>query len=361
MTKRARSHLVALVVGVVLAGRAHGGPEDGAHLKFTPDFGDVTHLGVLQDDAMSAEAPPLPPADDGWDFRVAPFLWMSSIDADLTAKGVTVGVDVDFSDIFGDLNFGGMLLVEAVRDRWRFKANGMYISLSTDTSFDRPEDAQREFAFAGDIQEQVLGRIVDIPVGVDVAVGISTDLIADISVNMDIAILELFAGYELFSFPIGDLKDPYTQRAAALTISPYGGGRLNYLDIETNIWLSASADVNVDVDVELGPDDVDPSVAEGRSANAKFELDDDSFWVDPVIGLEIGLVNLDRWNFNVRGDVGGFGLGSASELVWSLGGNATYQVNPRFSVWGGYFLLDYDKGIFDGRLEGPILGGAFTF
>ena len=62
-------------------------------------------------------------------------------------------------------------------------------------------------------------------------------------------------------------------------------------------------------------------------------------------------------------------IDNASDLVWSLGGRATYQVSPNFFIWGGYNIIDYDyttgSGVdefaLNGRFEGPILGGGFTF
>ncbi len=115
---------------------------------------------------------------------------------------------------------------------------------------------------------------------------------------------------------------------------------------------------------------MDVTASIGRfTTSGFFELDHSESWIDPVIGLDLALVDLGQWGFGVRSDVGGFGIGDASDLVWSLGGRVTYQVSPNFFIWGGYHMLDYDystgsgAGEFalNGRFEGPILGGRFTF
>jgi hypothetical protein len=69
----------------------------------------------------------------------------------------------------------------------------------------------------------------------------------------------------------------------------------------------------------------------------------------------------------VRGDVGGFGVGS--ELTWNLVGNFLYQVSRTVYLSVGYRALDmdYEQGSgasrfkFDMLLHGPVLGAVFRF
>ena len=119
-------------------------------------------------------------------------------------------------------------------------------------------------------------------------------------------------------------------------------------------------------------------LAGGRYTHLKIELDfkrigsrdKSKDWVDPFVGAvtQIGLT--DKLSFRVRGDVGGFGVGSDVTLngVGLLG----YKVRP-FGLDGtlaaGYRALyqDYTDG--SGRnkftwnmtLHGPVLGLAVTF
>lgn len=119
-------------------------------------------------------------------------------------------------------------------------------------------------------------------------------------------------------------------------------------------------------------------LAGGRYTHLKIELDfkrigttdKSKDWVDPFVGAvtEIGLT--DKLSFRVRGDVGGFGVGS--DITLNGVGLLGYKVRP-FGLDGtlaaGYRALyqDYTDG--SGRnkftwkmtLHGPVLGLAMTF
>jgi len=119
-------------------------------------------------------------------------------------------------------------------------------------------------------------------------------------------------------------------------------------------------------------------LAGGRYTHLKTELDfkglgtrdKSNDWVDPFVGAvtQIGLT--DKLSFRVRGDVGGFGVGS--DLSLHSVGLLVYTVRP-FELYGtlfaGYRALyqDYTNGSgsnkfeWDMTLHGPMLGLAVTF
>lgn len=90
-------------------------------------------------------------------------------------------------------------------------------------------------------------------------------------------------------------------------------------------------------------------------------------WVDPIIGA-IGEYPLsDTWTVALRGDMGGFGMGS--DFAWQGTGSVTWQASELVSVVGGYryIHMDYDNGSglgyfkYDMGMSGPFLGVGFTF
>lgn len=304
----------------------------------------------LQQETEIENASEVHATDDHWTFEVAPFLWALSLDADLTVRGKSVLVDLGFSDIWDDLDIAGMGQLQASKDKWIFQVNGMYARLSMDGSIDAKRDFTKEIVIVGEIEKQLFFRDFIIDFERDISIGIPAEVKADISVEIEIAIVEFFAGYELFNIPLMDLsRNPFTQHQTTLKITPYGGARYTYFKTEVDLNLMAS----------LGQ----------LRASGFFEFDDSESWIDPVIGLDLALVDLGKWSFGVRSDIGGFGIDGASDLVWSLGGRVTYQVSPNFFIWGGYHMLDYDYSTgnganefaLNGRFEGPILGGGFTF
>jgi hypothetical protein len=68
-------------------------------------------------------------------------------------------------------------------------------------------------------------------------------------------------------------------------------------------------------------------------------------WFDPVVITRLRADINDKWLFQFRGDVGGFGLGS--DLTWQLQAYAGYRFGKVFQLTAGYRILsiDYDKGV----------------
>ena len=90
-------------------------------------------------------------------------------------------------------------------------------------------------------------------------------------------------------------------------------------------------------------------------------------WIDPVIGLYYQAPISGKWSLSLRGDVGGFGVGS--DFAWQGVGIVRWQASPGFGVLLAYRYLssDYDKGKdenyfrYDMAMQGPALGVVFTF
>jgi len=71
---------------------------------------------------------------DDWSYSVSPYMWLLSMDGDVTVKGIKADLDADFSDIWDELNIGGMVEFEAwKKNRFGFFVNGMYSDLGHST------------------------------------------------------------------------------------------------------------------------------------------------------------------------------------------------------------------------------------
>lgn len=90
-------------------------------------------------------------------------------------------------------------------------------------------------------------------------------------------------------------------------------------------------------------------------------------WIDPVIGLYYEAPISGKWSFSLRGDVGGFGVGS--DFAWQGVGILRWQASQAIGVLLAYRYLssDYDQGKdesyfrYDMAMQGPALGVVFTF
>lgn len=90
-------------------------------------------------------------------------------------------------------------------------------------------------------------------------------------------------------------------------------------------------------------------------------------WLDPLVGVHVLAPLSERWWLGLRGDVGGFGVGS--DLTWQVYGDVGFRASDLISVMVGYHALDIDyetgSGLqavgLDVMLSGPQLGVVFTF
>jgi opacity protein-like surface antigen len=70
-------------------------------------------------------------SSDGWQYEVMPYLWATRMKGDIQAGPLPkVGVDMKFSDILENLDFGFMTAFEARKGRWGFLFDGMYMKVS---------------------------------------------------------------------------------------------------------------------------------------------------------------------------------------------------------------------------------------
>lgn len=128
----------------------------------------------------------------------------------------------------------------------------------------------------------------------------------------------------------------------ALTDNLHGFLGLRYVDLETRIKLKGPL---------------------GNQESVRDKVD----WVDPVIGLYWIWPFSGQWSLGLRGDIGGFGIGS--DFAWQGVGMLRWQVSAGFGVLFAYRYLsnDYDEGKgtnyfeYDMSMQGPAVGVVFTF
>jgi hypothetical protein len=90
-------------------------------------------------------------------------------------------------------------------------------------------------------------------------------------------------------------------------------------------------------------------------------------WFDPMLITRIKSKTGDKFVYQFRGEIGGFGIGS--DLAWQMQAVAGYQFSKLFSITGGYRIisLDYETGngqdYFHYNIDtsGPTVRFAFQF
>lgn len=253
---------------------------------------------------------------ENWRFTITPYLWAISLNGDVALGQRTADLDIGFSDLLENLNFALMGEGEATKGRWTLYVDGVYADLASDGT--RAMDS----------------RFVDVSVTAEV--------------TTKLGILGGGVMYRLGEWPIGSKGDK-TGDASANTWSLEALAGVRYTDLEVQTQVSSS--------FALGP---------GQRSSVR-QQDGSVDWVDPIVGMRAQWHLGEKWDLVLRGDIGGFGVGS--EFTWNAFGGAAYRFHRGMQVVVGYRGLyqDYETGsgadsfVWDMTLHGPLVGVSFSF
>ena len=90
-------------------------------------------------------------------------------------------------------------------------------------------------------------------------------------------------------------------------------------------------------------------------------------WFDPLLVVRMKLPDAGKWQLQLRGDIGGFGVGS--DLTWQVQAYAGYRFSELFQATVGYrsLAINYEKGDgadrfkYDVTTFGPVVKLGFNF
>jgi hypothetical protein len=339
-------HAWTITAVALCTAAAHAGPDPTP----APPVLDLTvnALPGLLDSNTPESADSLSDAGDEMLYEASVFAWLLGFRADSSVDGFDVELDLDFGDVLDTLEFVGFLEVSVHNEDWMLRFAGMYSTLDLDgKGAEYAGEIEKDFGFDTRLENPILEHLFgDRGEDLGITVEIPDSLDVEIDVELDYSVASFVLGRKGISIPL-DKAPPnrFTKQPASIEVIPYGGVRVTYIRVKTD----------VDVVASIGPVTVSDS----------FSVNDSEFWTDPIIGVDVAILNLDRWTMGVRADIGGFSIGNASKLAWSVGGRVRYALSPRFDVYAGYLFLDYDYAddnfAFDGYFHGPTLGGAITF
>lgn len=262
----------------------------------------------------------------GWQYRVSPYAWLTSMDGDMAIRGREFSVDASFVDVVkeSDSLIAFMLNSEA--------RNGRF-SILSDTIFARITASQ------DDVRES------------NPLPGLSLRVAGDLGVEFQMFTQELSATYELLRRP-GNGGSSYT------ALDLVAGGRY------WNIQAEAALGITTVIDL--------PALGLKRTRNRAIADGGVVDWFDPLIGLRARHQLTPGQELFARADVGGFGVGS--DISWNL--IAGYSWDCGCEVFGaklqglvGYRALyaDYSEGSGNRRFEwdlwlhGPVVAANFRF
>jgi hypothetical protein len=271
---------------------------------------------TIQGAASPSTFPPSQaPAPELLNLTFTGYAWLTSMSGTTGVAGLEFDIDESFFDLVGESDhlFGLMGSIDAEYKRLVFQLNGVY----SHAEF----SGQRTFARGGG----------------GAAVGIDVDL------EIDAAWFEVFGGYRFIDRPLGEASESDSR----LTLDGFLGGRFTAMELQ--------ADVVAEQMVTLPNGTV-------LQAGVSRSLDQREGWAELFLGGRIGLELGEQWLLNLRGDIGGFGIGD-SEFSWQTVAALGYRWRLEgwsIDLFGGYRALgqDYSRGGFtwDVITHGPVLG-----
>jgi hypothetical protein len=274
-----------------------------------------------------ATAPTTPgissPDPDAWRFGFTAYGWAMSVSGNVVARGQTVDVNASFIDLLqkSDSLIGWMSYFEADKGRVGFYGDLVWTRLG----FSRSMAAYRN----------------PLP-GLQLSVAANTALVTDM------VIAEMGGLYEVHRWP--GSNGSFTAIDALLGFRYWNN--------------SASLAVDALATASYAPLGLDGSRRFGIS------LSNTTQWVDPLIGLRLRHRFTPHQDILVRGDIGGFGLGS--QLTWQALGVYSYEWqagSTRLAAVIGYRAIGVNYGTgsgFDASglnlvLHGPVIGIGLRF
>ncbi|WP_210490836.1 hypothetical protein [Microvirga antarctica] len=281
-----------------------------AGLSVTAQAADIPYPSPVPIEAPLAVTSP-------WSYRFIPYGWLVSMNGNQTVRGRTVKVDATFVDIVekSDTLLALMGNFEARNGALALYADAVWTKIGLDGNTVRTRS---------------------------LAPGVVGSLGAAADFSTQLAVVEVGAAYQVAS-------------AGALKFDILGGVRYWYQEADLSLDLVGTLNL---AGLEL---------IGGRAVAKSGAVD----WVDPVIGARIRYDLAPGHELFVRGDIGGFGVGS--KFSWqAIAGYGmefgTYQ-GVTYSGVIGYRALgvDYAQGSgtrryeFDMVLHGPVVGLSMKF
>jgi hypothetical protein len=339
-----------------------------------------------------------PPPDTGnWDFDLALYGWITDITGQATVGDVTVDVEPQlWNDIIKNLDAAFFSGLEArYQNRWILNTDLFYAKISEDQdkgpfplSFGPASFDRRLGSVSRDLPVNTPIGDLEIPVTVDpgtLRIDVPRVQTTAGPFEIDTTLTQFMArgllGYRALDMPLMDLfggqsdDDPRRFRVDLL-------GGVRYYRIKTEVSIKSPPIKIPDFQVSsslsggrvrvgnrtqnLGRIDL-PGAEFGGATIGGTDINEKetTWWVDPLVGVRFSGDVSERVSLILGGNVGGFGIGSASDFSWETALIANYRFGESWSFAAGYRALSFDKSVGGGELDlivhGPLLGFIYAF
>ncbi len=326
---------IIIILLLVLSTAAYSQEEPGAaqeqpsSVTKEPDTGQEKAASAKEDDR-------LPIYKEGWQFFLAPYLWVPGAHLDLSHQGKFSGTTVanvpwyELVPLLFSKAIGGMGRVEIWNGRWGVfsDTNFMYIG---------------EGISAGGAKTLELN-----PQRQPVTIPVNLQLSGDLKVWTRLLWQDVGVRYLLGTVPLQADKP-----LPVISFELLGGLRYTYYNQDTSLGLNAT---------------LTSPLAQGQISRGGYFFDAVQLSIfEPCVGMRVGVWFTQKLNLLLRADCGGFGFVAYNNVDSVLEALLGYQVQKNIRIYGGY-RARYFSGSGStmdisahGWFHGPMLGTVFSF
>lgn len=294
------------------------------------------------------------PAQKDWEVRLQLHGWVSAVDADLEAGGISTDLQLGFDDILEDLKWAlqGVTEVRYRRALLLLDVNGNQIATDVDAG-------QRSFPV----------QLLNAGPGGTISVGP-----VDASVRTTVWIIDLKGGWRVLDAPLSRLSgDERPDDPRRFQVDLFAGVR--YWNVKTDTEIDvAPATLTIggstaslsSLDMQrvrgrVGDVTLPGSLLLGGSRDVEARTD----WFDPIVGVRVSADVLESLTLFTLGDMGGFDIGEASGLTYQAMVGLEWRFTRSLSVSAAYRALGIDRseqGVVEHAvMHGPQLGFGIRF
>ena len=278
----------------------------------------------------------LPIYREGWQFFVAPYLWVPGVHLDLSHQGKFSGTNVanvpwyELVPLLFSKAMGGMGRVEVWYGKWGVFSDTTFLYIGESIS-------------AGGARELKLN-----PKQLPGTIPVRLQLSGDLKLWTRLLWQDVGVRYLLGSLPLKADKP-----LPVVSFELLGGLRYTYYNQDSSLNLDATL---------TGPSGQQQISRGGNLFSAvQFSI------FEPFVGMRVGVWFTPKLNLLLRADCGGFGFVAYNNVDSVLEALIGYQVHKNIRIYGGYRARyfsssDNTKDIaIHGWFHGPMLGAAFNF
>ena len=268
----------------------------------------------------------VPLQKEEWQFFVAPYMWIPGMSINTTLSGHTASVGESWYNMVPKLfssSIGAMGRFEAWKGRWGIYVDSYFTYLDS-TGSDGP------------------GKTIDLSRRLNVP--------ATLLLNGDLKLISRAASVDFGPrFLVGTVPLSADKPLPMLSFEVLGGGRYNFYNQYMKLSLAASL---------VGPQQT-------RTAGGTFVSKIERSFLEPFLGMRVGLWLNPKMVALLRFTVGGFGFAADNNLDLDMELDLGYKVHKNIYAYVGwrahYVQCSQDAFSLNAWFNGPIMGAVFAF